>query len=109
MRWRPSPRRWRNGRAFNCSARCLPTISWELDVGLFTGILTAPLAPLRMTIAIAEQIRLQAEEEFYDPSRISSQLREVDRLRAIGELDDAEADELEEQLLDRLLRASNQA
>ena len=36
-------------------------------MGLITGLLGLPLAPLRGTIAVAEQIQRQAEEEFYDP------------------------------------------
>jgi len=58
-----------------------------------------------MTIAVAEQIRRQAEAEFYDPERIRGQLREVDRMRSTGELGEAEADALEEELLERLLTA----
>ena len=36
-------------------------------MGLISGLLGLPLAPLRGTIAVAEQIQRQAEEEFYDP------------------------------------------
>ena len=36
-------------------------------MGLISGILGLPLAPLRGVVAAAEQIRRQAEEEFYDP------------------------------------------
>jgi chorismate mutase len=74
-------------------------------VGLITGILGLPLAPLRGTIAIAEQIRRQAEEEFYDPVKIRQQLEDVDRARAAGELSEEEATELEDELVDRLLES----
>ena len=37
-------------------------------MGLLTGLLTFPLAPLRGAVAVAEQVRRRAEEEFYDPS-----------------------------------------
>jgi chorismate mutase len=74
-------------------------------VGLLSGVLLLPLAPVRMTIAVAEQIRLQAEAEYYDPSRVRAQLQEVDRMREAGELDDDQAGMLEEELLDRLLNA----
>ena len=50
-------------------------------MGLITGLLGLPLAPLRGTVAVAEQIRQQAEEEFYDPVAIREQLEEVERLR----------------------------
>jgi len=78
-------------------------------VGLITGILGLPLAPLRGTVAVAEQIRRQAEEEFYDPARIRAQLEEVDRQRAAGELTDEEATAWEDELVDRLLVARTRA
>ena len=37
-------------------------------MGLITGLLGLPLAPLRGTVAVAEQVQRQAEEEFYDPA-----------------------------------------
>jgi len=74
-------------------------------VGLITGILGLPLAPLRGTLAVAEQVRRQAEEEYYDPVRIRSQLDEVDRARREGTLTDEEATALEDDLVDRLLES----
>ena len=44
-------------------------------MGLITGLLGLPLAPLRGTVAVAEQIQQQAEEEFYDPARIRAAAR----------------------------------
>jgi chorismate mutase len=78
-------------------------------VGLITGILGLPLAPLRGTVAVAEQIRQQAEDEFYDPARIRAQPEEVDRQRAAGELTDEEATAWEDELVDRLLVARTRA
>jgi chorismate mutase len=72
-------------------------------MGLITGLLTLPLAPLRGTIAIAEQVRRQAEREFYDPARIRRQLERIDQLRASGDLTDEEAEEIENELVERLL------
>ena len=72
-------------------------------MGLITGILGLPLAPLRGTVAAAEQIRRQAEEEFYDPARIRVQLEQVARQRASGELSDEEADAWEDELVGRLM------
>jgi hypothetical protein len=74
-------------------------------MGLITGILTLPIAPLRGVVAVAEQIRRQAEEMYYDPAAIRSELEEVDRLRQTGELDEATATEMEEELIDRLMVA----
>ncbi|MDX6242174.1 MAG: hypothetical protein QOG10_7119 [Kribbellaceae bacterium] len=77
-------------------------------MGLFMGILSLPLAPVRGTIAIAEQIRRQAIREFYDPASIRLQLEEVDRLRSAGALSDEEADALEDELVERLLVGQSQ-
>ncbi|MGZ4442891.1 MAG: gas vesicle protein GvpG [Nocardioidaceae bacterium] len=74
-------------------------------MGLITGILGLPLAPLRGTLAAAEQVRRQAEEVYYDPVRIRSQLEEVDRARREGSLTDEEATALEDDLVDRLLES----
>ena len=60
-------------------------------MGLITGFLTLPLAPVRGVAAVAEQIQRQALEEYYDPVRIREQLTAVQRRREQGELTDAEA------------------
>lgn len=72
-------------------------------MGLITGILGLPLAPLRGTIAIGEEVLRQAEEAYYDPAVIRRQLESVEQLHADGALSDAEAEWWEETLLERLL------
>jgi chorismate mutase len=72
-------------------------------VGLLTGLLTLPLAPVRGVLWMAEQIREHAEEQYYDPSRIRAQLERIDEARQSGELSEEEADELENELLQRLM------
>jgi chorismate mutase len=74
-------------------------------MGLITGLLGLPLAPLRGTIAVAQQIQQQAEDEFYDPVRIRQQIAEIDRQRAAGELSDDEATLWEDELVERLMIA----
>ena len=74
-------------------------------MGLITGILGLPLAPLKGVAAIAEQVLEQAEEEFYDPVRIREQLEEVQRLRDDGSLTDEEAIMWEDELIERLMVA----
>jgi hypothetical protein len=78
-------------------------------MGLITGILGLPLAPLKGTVAIADQVRKHAEEEFYDPGTIRRQLDEVDRARATGALSEEEATRLEDELVDRLLESRDRA
>ena len=72
-------------------------------MGLLTGILGLPLAPLRGTVAVAEQIRRAAEEQYYDPVRIREALERVDRMRERGELSDDEAEHWEDVLVERLI------
>jgi hypothetical protein len=72
-------------------------------VGLITGLLTLPVAPLRGVLAAAEQVRRQAEKEFYDPVLIRQQIDDVARRRESGELSDAEATAWEDELVERLL------
>jgi hypothetical protein len=72
-------------------------------MGLITGILGLPLAPLRGTVWVAEQVRQQAEDEYYDPARIRAELEDVDRARASGELTDDEATAIEDELVERLM------
>jgi cytochrome c-type biogenesis protein CcmI len=74
-------------------------------VGLITGLLTLPLAPVRATAWVAEQVRAQAEREYYGEERIRDRLIEVDEARSAGVIDTAEAARMEDELLERLLEA----
>jgi cytochrome c-type biogenesis protein CcmH/NrfG len=74
-------------------------------MGLISGILGLPVAPLRGVVAAAEQIQRQAEEEFYDPVAIRNQLEEVERLRDEGALNEEEAIMWEDELVERLMVA----
>jgi hypothetical protein len=74
-------------------------------MGLFTGLLTLPLAPMRGVMWLAERIQEQAEQQMYDPAAVRRQLAEVDRARTAGELSDEAAAELEDELLSRLMTA----
>lgn len=76
-------------------------------MGLLTNLLTLPLAPVRATVALAEQIRRQAEREYYDPARIRLQLEEISALRETGAIEPDDADALENELIDRLLVAND--
>jgi hypothetical protein len=54
-------------------------------------------------VAIAEQVRRQAEDDYYDPVTIRAELEQIDVLRAAGELDDDEATAREDALVERLM------
>ncbi|MBO0829410.1 MAG: gas vesicle protein GvpG [Streptosporangiales bacterium] len=72
-------------------------------MGLFTGLLTLPLAPVRGVVWVADKVREAAEQEQSDPAVIRQRLDEVERAREAGEIDADEAAELEEQLIARLM------
>ena len=72
-------------------------------MGLLTGLLSLPLAPLRGTVAVAEQVLQQAEEVYYDPATIRRELEEVERLREAGEIEEDEATAWEDHLIERLM------
>jgi hypothetical protein len=74
-------------------------------VGIFTGLLTLPLAPVRGVAWIGEQVLDQATREARDPAEISQRLAELDEARAAGEISDEECAAAEDQLVAELMRA----
>jgi hypothetical protein len=72
-------------------------------MGLITGLLTLPLAPVRGVVWLAEQIQEHAEEQYYDPVNIRAQLDRVEEARQTGEMTDEECADLENELLRRLM------
>jgi len=78
-------------------------------MGLITGLLTLPLAPVRGTVWLAERIQEQAENEHYDESAIRTGLMELEEARESGELSDEEIDAAENRLLERLMTVRGMA
>ena len=76
-------------------------------MGILTGILGLPFAPIRGTIAVAEQVKRQAEDTYYDPAIIRRQLETVEELHQDGSLSDAEAAWWESKLLERLVEGAD--
>jgi hypothetical protein len=74
-------------------------------VGLITGLLTLPLAPVRGTVWLAERIQEQAERELYDEDAIREQLMQLEAMNAAGDLSDEELAAAEDALLERLVVA----
>ena len=72
-------------------------------MGLISGLLTLPLAPVRGVAWIAEQVKQEAERQWMDPAAIQEALDDVQASREAGLIDDDEADRLEEELIQRLL------
>lgn len=72
-------------------------------MGLVSGLLTLPLAPVRGTVWIAERVEEQAEAELYDESAIRNGLLELEAARETGALAEQELAEAEDALLERLM------
>jgi chorismate mutase len=77
-------------------------------MGLITGLLTLPLAPVRGIAWIAEQVRQEAERQWNDPAAVQEALADVQARRESGLIDDDEADRLEDELIERLLASEQQ-
>jgi leucyl aminopeptidase (aminopeptidase T) len=71
-------------------------------MGLFTGLLTLPLAPVRGVAWVAEQVVAEAERQLYDERDIRRQLLQLELDHDDGKIDDAERQAQEEALLERL-------
>lgn len=71
-------------------------------MGLMTGLLTLPLAPLRGTAWVIDQVILHAERETYDPAPVRAELAELEKALVEGRIDEEEFDVREDELLDRL-------
>lgn len=75
-------------------------------MGLISSLFTAPLAPLKGTVWVAERIQEEAERQYYDPGAIRRQLEQVAQARTDGELSDEEATAMEKQLIQRLMTST---
>jgi hypothetical protein len=75
-------------------------------MGLFTALVTLPLAPVRGTVWIAERIQEQAETELAaaDEDRIQAGLLELEELRREGAMDEAEIQQGEDALIEQLMQ-----
>jgi gas vesicle protein GvpG len=72
-------------------------------MGILTGLLTLPLAPVRGTMWVAEILLEEAERQMRDPALVEQQLDEAEAAWERGELTDEEFAEIEDELLGRLL------
>jgi Gas vesicle protein G len=71
-------------------------------MGLVTGLLTLPLAPVRGVVWVAERVYEQAERQSDDSALIRRRLMEVQAAREAGTMSEAEAAEQEAVLFQRL-------
>lgn len=82
-------------------------------MGLFTGLLTLPLAPVRGVVWVAEQVAQEADRQLYDEGRIRSELLQLELDAEEGRLSEEEIRSREDELFERLAvsqaRAASQA
>jgi hypothetical protein len=71
-------------------------------MGLVTGLLTLPLAPLHGAGWVLDQMITHAEREFYDPEPVRRELADLERALLEGRIDEEEFDVSEDELLDKL-------
>ena len=71
-------------------------------MGLISGLLTLPLAPVKGTIWLAEQLAETAENELYDEKKILRELMELEMQEAEGAIAPEERLRREDDLLERL-------
>jgi hypothetical protein len=71
-------------------------------MGLLTGLLTLPLAPVRGTIWVAEQLTAEAERELRNETSLRRRLAETERQYEAGALTIEEYEAIEDELLERL-------
>ncbi|MFD4789194.1 gas vesicle protein GvpG [Streptomyces sp. NPDC058459] len=76
-------------------------------MGLFTQILTLPLAPVRGVGWVMERVLEAAEDEYYDPAPVKSELAALEQQLLAGEIDEKTFDRREDELLDRLEEIRN--
>jgi hypothetical protein len=72
-------------------------------MGLISGLLLLPLAPVRGTVWVAERVLEQAEREYYDEGAIRAQLEDIDAARQAGTMDEEEATRAEDALVERMM------
>ncbi|MEU6533242.1 gas vesicle protein GvpG [Streptomyces sp. NPDC046928] len=73
-------------------------------MGLLTEILLLPVAPVRGTLWVAEQLRREAERQACDPRWVQARLAALNRDLDDGLIDEAAFEAEEERLLARLDR-----
>ncbi|TMM22815.1 MAG: gas vesicle protein [Actinobacteria bacterium] len=71
-------------------------------MGLFTGLLTLPLAPVRGTVWVAEQLAAEAERELQRQRSPRRRLLVAERQLELGVISLEEYEAIEEEALDQI-------
>jgi hypothetical protein len=68
-------------------------------VGLFTAIVTWPLAPVRLVVSLAEVIQRQVDQEMNNPATTRKQLEDLEEARERGEISREEEDRVQDEII----------
>jgi hypothetical protein len=74
-------------------------------MGLITGLLTLPLAPVRGVAWVGEQVAAEAERELDEETNVRRELARLELDLELGKIDERAFEEREDELLERLERA----
>jgi hypothetical protein len=74
-------------------------------MGLLTGLLTLPLAPVRGVAMIAELLAEEAERELAAQQSPERALADLEAARAVGEISEEDFEQAQTALLDQLIAA----
>lgn len=74
-------------------------------MGILTGLLTLPLAPVRGVAWVAEQVTDEVQRQMYDEDRIRGELLQLELDADDGLIDEEERRLREDELFDRLAMA----
>lgn len=68
-------------------------------MGLFSSLVTWPLAPVRGVVALGELIQRRVDQEVHDPARTRRQLEDLEDARSRGEISPEQERQAQEQIL----------
>ena len=74
-------------------------------MGLFTTLITLPLAPVRGTAWVAQQVAEEAERQLYDVSNIRRDLLQLELDHEAGLIEDEDYVQRSDELLERLAQS----
>lgn len=77
-------------------------------MGLFTGLLTLPLAPVRAVVWLGDVVREQVDMQTRDPASMRRQVEEIEERERAGELSPDEAHEEQQAVLDRVVERTGE-
>ena len=72
-------------------------------MGLITGLLTLPIAPVRGVAWVAEVVAEEADRELAERESPERRLAELEARRATGEVSEEEAERLETEIIEAML------